>query len=150
MSHETKNQFFFFKSFVFGSNHHLFMTTGNIFKYGNRNAASHLWSSFLLDRSWNFDTDTMHLMFSSYCAVSGSPVRSCSYHILILVMFISRTHSVRVHIISCTHFDYNITHSFRSCSYNITHSFRSFYVNPLETGTSDGLQSISIETRVCR
>ena len=24
---------------------------GNIFKHGNRNAASHLWSSFLLDRS---------------------------------------------------------------------------------------------------
>lgn len=52
----------------------------NIFKYGNRNAASHLWSSFLLDRSSQMDAARLELMFSGYCAVSGSPVRPGDYN----------------------------------------------------------------------
>merc|ERR1719217_1668441 len=52
---------------------------GNIFKYGNRNAASHLWSSFLLDRSYQMDAAKLESMFTAFCAVSGSPVRPSDY-----------------------------------------------------------------------
>ena len=41
--------------------YHIHREYGNIFKYGNRNAASHLWSSFLLDRAWNFDQGKVSL-----------------------------------------------------------------------------------------
>lgn len=47
----------------------------NIFKHGNRNAASHLWSKFLLDRSHEMTPDKLTYMFSGFCAVSGSPVQ---------------------------------------------------------------------------
>merc|ERR1719263_1335491 len=47
----------------------------NIFKHGNRNAASHLWSSFVLDRSEEMTHDKFTLLMSGYCAVSGSPVQ---------------------------------------------------------------------------
>jgi hypothetical protein len=47
----------------------------NIFKHGNRNAASHLWSKFLLDRSHEMTHDKLTYMFSGFCAVSGSPVQ---------------------------------------------------------------------------
>lgn len=46
----------------------------NIFRHGNRNAASHLWSSFLLDRSRGMSDEALRFMFSGFCAVSGSPV----------------------------------------------------------------------------
>lgn len=46
----------------------------NIFKSGNRNAASHLWSRFLLDRSHEMTHDKFSYMFTGFCAVSGSPV----------------------------------------------------------------------------
>jgi len=46
----------------------------NIFKHGNRNAASHLWSAFLLDRSTEMTHEKFVYMSSGYCAVSGSPV----------------------------------------------------------------------------
>lgn len=45
-----------------------------IFKSYNRNAASHLWASFLLDRSESMDADNFTFMFQSFCPVSGSPV----------------------------------------------------------------------------
>jgi hypothetical protein len=45
----------------------------NIFKHGNRNAASHLWSKFLLDRSQDMTPEKLTYMFSGFCAVSGSP-----------------------------------------------------------------------------
>jgi len=47
----------------------------NIFKHGNRNAASHLWSSFLLDRSRDLEEPVFRELSSGYCAVSGSPVQ---------------------------------------------------------------------------
>lgn len=47
----------------------------NIFKNGNRNAASHLWSKFLLDKSEEMTHDKFVYMSSGYCAVSGSPVQ---------------------------------------------------------------------------
>ena len=46
----------------------------NIFRHGNRNAASHLWSSFLLDRARYLTTKTFLHLASGYCAISGSPV----------------------------------------------------------------------------
>lgn len=59
----------------------------NIFKYGNRNAASHLWSSFLLRRSHQFeDRQTLENLFSGYCAVSGSPVRPNDYNRYMLTL----------------------------------------------------------------
>lgn len=36
----------------------------NIFRYGNRNAASHRWSTFLLDRSEQMTTDRLEMFFS--------------------------------------------------------------------------------------
>lgn len=46
----------------------------NIFKTRNRNAASHLWSKFLLDRSQDMTAENLVHMFSGFCPVSGSPV----------------------------------------------------------------------------
>ena len=51
-----------------------------IFKYGNRNAASHLWSTFILERSAQMSAQKLELMFSGFCAVSGSPVRPNDYN----------------------------------------------------------------------
>jgi len=51
-----------------------------IFRYGNRNAASHRWSTFLLERSTQMTTDRFELFFSGFCAVSGSPVRPSDYN----------------------------------------------------------------------
>ena len=47
----------------------------NIFRYGNRNAASHLWSTFLLDRAPFMPSKTLLHLASGYCAISGSPVQ---------------------------------------------------------------------------
>jgi len=52
----------------------------NIFRHGNRNAASHLWSSFLLERASNMKQQRLELMFAGYCAVSGSPVNPGDYN----------------------------------------------------------------------
>lgn len=45
----------------------------NIFKYGNRNAASHLWSKFIIDRASQMTPEKFISMFTGFCAVSGSP-----------------------------------------------------------------------------
>ncbi|CAE8635910.1 unnamed protein product, partial [Polarella glacialis] len=47
---------------------------GNIFKHGNRNAASHLWSSFIIDRAPFMSKKQFLMLSGGYCAVSGSPV----------------------------------------------------------------------------
>jgi len=52
----------------------------NIFRYGNRNAASHLWATFVLERSAQMSPQKLELMFSGFCAVSGSPVRPNDYN----------------------------------------------------------------------
>jgi len=44
-------------------------------RYNNRNAASHLWASWILDRSENFSEDKIYELFSGFCPISGSPVR---------------------------------------------------------------------------
>merc|ERR1712032_1227206 len=52
---------------------------GNIFRRGNRNAASHLWSSFLLQRSKQMTPERLETLFTGFCAVSGSPVSPNPY-----------------------------------------------------------------------
>ena len=47
---------------------------GRIFTHGNRNAASHLWSTFLLERARFMPKKRFLTLAGSYCAVSGSPV----------------------------------------------------------------------------
>jgi len=41
---------------------------------GNRNAASHLWAKYILDRSGELSHSQVDMLFSGFCAVSGSPV----------------------------------------------------------------------------
>jgi hypothetical protein len=52
----------------------------SIFKYGNRNAASHRWSTFLLDRAHQMTVERLQFFFEGFCAVSGSPVRPSDYN----------------------------------------------------------------------
>merc|ERR1740123_2137537 len=48
----------------------------NIFPNQNRNAASHRWATFLLERSRSMTKATFEHMFSGFCPVSGSPIGS--------------------------------------------------------------------------
>merc|ERR1712212_1189333 len=41
----------------------------------NRNAASHLWASYILDRSTTFSASEIRELFGGFCPISGSPVR---------------------------------------------------------------------------
>jgi hypothetical protein len=47
---------------------------GNIFKTGNRNAASHLWSTFILSRASSLPAATIERLFTGFCPISGSPL----------------------------------------------------------------------------
>lgn len=58
---------------------HLHREYNNIFRHGNRNAASHLWSKFILERSEQMTHERFMHMFSGFCAVSGSPTRPSDY-----------------------------------------------------------------------
>lgn len=51
----------------------------NIFRHGNRNAASHLWSSFLVERAPQMTAARFEALSAGYCAVSGSPVSPSDY-----------------------------------------------------------------------
>merc|ERR1712055_383658 len=46
---------------------------------GNRNAASHLWASYILDRSTSFTTEEIYNLFGGFCPISGSPVRPSAW-----------------------------------------------------------------------
>lgn len=48
--------------------------------HGNRNAASHLWSSFVLERASQMDARTFVELMAGFCAVSGSIVRPSDYN----------------------------------------------------------------------
>ena len=52
---------------------------GTIFKHGNRNAASHRWATFLLDRAAHVPWPKLEELFGGFCAVSGSPVQPGDY-----------------------------------------------------------------------
>lgn len=45
-----------------------------IFKTQNRNAASHLWTSFVIDRAANLPQEKFSRIFHGFCSVSGSPL----------------------------------------------------------------------------
>lgn len=45
-----------------------------IFKSGNRNAASHLWTSFILKNSKTYTPKQLETLFRGYCPISGSPL----------------------------------------------------------------------------
>lgn len=45
-----------------------------IFPSGNRNAASHLWASFILARAGQLSKATVETLFRGFCPVSGSPL----------------------------------------------------------------------------
>ena len=51
-----------------------------IFRRGNRNAASHRWATFLLERSNQMTEERLTTFFEGFCAVSGSPVRPSDYN----------------------------------------------------------------------
>merc|ERR1719336_1532244 len=46
----------------------------NIFPNRNRNAASHRWATFIIERAGNMDLETFEHLFSGFCPVSGSPI----------------------------------------------------------------------------
>jgi len=53
---------------------------GAIFQTGNRNAASHLWSSWILNQAKSLDTSGLTELFTGFCPVSGSPVTPSAYN----------------------------------------------------------------------
>merc|ERR1711997_902243 len=44
----------------------------------NRNSASHLWASYILDRSTSLSVSEIRELFGGFCPISGSPVRPSS------------------------------------------------------------------------
>jgi len=46
----------------------------DIFPTGNRNAASHKWATYVLDRASGMTAATMKNVFKGFCPVSGSPI----------------------------------------------------------------------------
>jgi hypothetical protein len=50
----------------------------HIFTSGNRNAASHLWTKFILDRASDMSAVKLETMFHGFCAISGSPLPDLS------------------------------------------------------------------------
>jgi hypothetical protein len=46
----------------------------NVFKTGNRNAASHLWTTFILERASTMSAEQVETLFHGFCAISGSPL----------------------------------------------------------------------------
>jgi len=46
---------------------------------GNRNAASHLWSTYVLSRANQLSKDEINKLMGEFCPVSGSPVRPGAY-----------------------------------------------------------------------
>jgi len=47
---------------------------GDVFQTGNRNAASHLWTTYILSRASDCDSDTLDTLFRGFCPISGSPL----------------------------------------------------------------------------
>jgi len=52
----------------------------DIFPTRNRNAASHRWSTFILERSHELSHKQIEMLFTGFCAVSGSPVTPGAYN----------------------------------------------------------------------
>jgi len=72
-------------------------------RFGNRNAASHLWATWILDRSENFTEDKIHELFSGFCPISGSPVTPRAGNLYSAIPFLtaedtSTTHTGNVQV----------------------------------------------------
>jgi hypothetical protein len=52
----------------------LFDKYGEIFPNGNRNAASHRWATYILERSASMPEKTIRDLFAGFCSISGSPL----------------------------------------------------------------------------
>ncbi len=52
----------------------------NIFQSGNRNAASHRWATWILDRAPTLTEHDLTTLFTGFCPVSGSPVTPTPYN----------------------------------------------------------------------
>jgi len=50
----------------------LVMAYDSVFKTGNRNSASHLWTSYLIKRSSTMTASEFEELFESFCGISGS------------------------------------------------------------------------------
>merc|ERR1719230_1064631 len=46
-----------------------------VFPHGNRNAASHRWAQAVLEEAESLSVDEIDNLFTSFCPVSGSPLR---------------------------------------------------------------------------
>merc|ERR1712156_172888 len=69
----------------------------------NRNAASHLWASYILDRSTTFSASEIRELFGGFCPISGSPVRPSNRNLWTNIQFKkasnpSQTESGNVHV----------------------------------------------------
>merc|ERR1711973_1081423 len=53
----------------------------------NRNAASHLWASYILNRSSSFSASEIRELFGGFCPVSGSPVRPSNRNLWTNIQF---------------------------------------------------------------
>lgn len=53
---------------------------GNIFRTNNRNAASHLWVSHVLQKAKGMSRSAVDETMSGFCAISGSPVNPHDYN----------------------------------------------------------------------
>ena len=51
-----------------------------IFPSNNRNAASHLWSSWIMNKAPQLGSAEFNTLFSGFCPVSGSPVSPTDYN----------------------------------------------------------------------
>merc|ERR1719225_1420400 len=72
-------------------------------KTHNRNAASHLWVSYILDRSTSFSASEIRELFGGFCPISGSPVRPSNRNLWTNIQFKkasnpSQTESGNVHV----------------------------------------------------
>ncbi|GMH61988.1 hypothetical protein TrRE_jg8989 [Triparma retinervis] len=65
---------------------HLWLSYAWDGKHGNRNAASHLWSTFIINNAADMKPSQVELFFSGFCAVSGSPVRPNDYNRYLLTL----------------------------------------------------------------
>ena len=78
----------------------LFAAYSEVFKSGNRNAASHLWASYVLDRSPTMTPETLQHLFMSFCPISGSPVTpspTSEWHYDKVAMVGGATHAGNIH-----------------------------------------------------
>lgn len=66
----------------------------HIFRTGNRNAASHLWISHVLEGVENLSRSSLEETLTGFCAISGSPVRPNDYNRYLLRLPLAGSDSI--------------------------------------------------------